>query len=254
VTSEPSKESVAVPLGYPTSTFYLDDSGVLAGGSRILVVGGIKVRRHGELLRAVRHIRDQTGFRREFKFEGINKGSAAAYYAMIDALEKSDAHIVAIVGRAHDAKSERPAWLHYATLTAQLVCGSLNRRELASLLMDEISTPTDVAFEDVVRGMVNKRLDNTSVISAACLTSHSSDGLQIADLVASAIAFDRRRIAGESGKANSIKGRIVQRLKDAFGGVDLLDRREGRVNIHSHDRARQGPKPLKLVHGRQRAS
>lgn len=251
MTHEPSNEFVSVPLNYPTSTFYLDDSGVTAGGSRILVIGGIKVRRHGQLLRAVRHIRDQTDFRHEFKFEGINKGSASAYYAMIEAIEKSDAHMVATVGRRPQPSTERPAWLHYATLTAQLVRGALNRRELASLLMDEIQTPTDIAFEDVVRGMVNKRFGNTSVISAACLSSHSSDGLQIADLIAGAIAFDRRRLAGESGKINSIKGRIVERLKEAFGGVDLVDRREGRVNIHTYESGGHGSKPLKLVHGQR---
>jgi len=132
-------------------------------------------------------------------------------------------------------KTERPTWLFYAETTAQLVRGAVNRRELVSLMMDDVSTPRDVAFEDVVRGMVNKRFGNTSVISAACLCSHSSDGLQMADLVASAIGFERRRLAGESGNANSPKAQVVNRLKAAFGGVDLLDHRGGRVNIRSYD-------------------
>jgi hypothetical protein len=90
-----------------------------------------------------------------------------------------------------------------------------------------------VAFEDVVRGMVNTRLGSTRLTTAACLDSESSDGLQVADLVASAIAFERRRLAGESGAPNSVKARVVNRLKEAFGGVDLTDGRTDRVNIQT---------------------
>ena len=38
----------------------------------------------------------------------------------------------------------------------------INRRELVSALIDEVSTPRDCAFDDTVREMVNKRLRATS--------------------------------------------------------------------------------------------
>jgi hypothetical protein len=106
-------------------------------------------------------------------------------------------------------------------------------------LIDIMSTPRDVAFEDVVRGTVNNQLGNTAVVSAACLASHASDGLQMADLVAGAVAFERRLLAGESGSPTSNKAKVVSRLKDAFGVTDFTDRRGTRVNIKSYDRARQ---------------
>lgn len=210
---------------------YTDDSGVKAGGRRLLVIGGIKVRRHGALMRAIRQVRDQSGFNGEFKFTGINKGSVSAYYGMIDALEDSDAHLIACV-------TNRPGvgeagWRFYAEVTARLLRGNINRRELVGVLMDTISTPQGVGFDDVVRGKVNKHFDSTSIVSAACLDSRSSDGLQVADLVAGAVAFERRLVAGESGKPTSIKGRVVNRLKEAFGGVDLMDCRTERVNIQT---------------------
>lgn len=223
-------QGVDVPVRYPTSMIYTDDSGVKAAGHRILVVGGIKVRRHGALLRAVKHVRDQTGFAGELKFSGINKGSLSAYYGIIQALEESDAHLIACV-------TQRPpgdtGWRFYADVTAKLVRGNINRRELVGVLMDTVSTPPDVGLDDVVRGRVNKSLNATGVVTAACLDSRSSDGLQIADLVAGAVAFERRRLAGDGGKETSIKGRVVTRLKSAFGGVDLMDCRTDRVNIHT---------------------
>lgn len=212
-----------------TSTFYLDDSGVLAGGSRLLVIGGIKVRRHGVLLRAIRHVRDQSGFRGEFKFTNINKGSASAYCGMISALAESDAHLVACVA----TRPENSGWRFYGSLTSKVVRGNINRDELVGVLMDTISTPQGIGLDDVVRGQVNKSLKTTSVVTGACLDSRASDGLQVADLIAGAIAFERRRVAGESGKRSSAKGRIVDRLKSAFDIADLADCRTDRVNIHT---------------------
>lgn len=239
-------ENTSLEAHTATSTFYIDDSGVKAGGSRLLVIGGIKVRGHGKLLRAIRHVRDQSGFQGEFKFTGINKGSLSAYYGMIDALEASDAHLVACVTH----RPSNAGWRFYASVTSRLLGGNINRRELVGVLMDMISTPQGVGFEDVVRGRVNKRLGVTSIVTAACLDSKSSDGLQVADLIASAVAFERRRQAGESGKPTSMKGRVVNRLKEAFGGVDLADIRTDRVNIQTWN-----PRPsLSVIQGKQAAS
>jgi len=65
-----SKEPVEIPLGYPTSTFYLDDSGIKAGGSRLLVIGGLKMRRHGQLLRAIRRRSRNDGLRSRVQVHG----------------------------------------------------------------------------------------------------------------------------------------------------------------------------------------
>jgi hypothetical protein len=56
-----------------------------------------------------------------------------------------------------------PAWRFYADVTARLLRGCINKRELVTVLIDIMSTPRDVAFEDVVRGTVNNQLGNTAV-------------------------------------------------------------------------------------------
>lgn len=228
-----------------TSTFYLDDSGVKAAAGTLLVIGGIKIRRHGQLMREIQDIRDQTGFRGEFKFSALNKGSISAYYAMIDALEASDAHMVACVAK----RRPNAGWRMYSNMTSAVLRGNINRNELVGVLMDVVSTPKGVAFDDIVRGHVNRSLGATAVVSAVCLDSRCADGLQIADLIAGAIAFDRRLIAGEAGKRESMKGRVVARLKSAFDVTDLTDCRTDRVNIHTWT-ARETTK-LHVVQGRQ---
>jgi hypothetical protein len=235
-----ANKPVDVPYQYPTATIYTDDSGAKSA-NRLLVIGGIKVRRHGALLRGIRHVRDQTGFSSEFKFTDMNKGSVSAYYAMIDELAKSDAHLIACVTR-RPVGPQSADWQFYAEVTSRLVRGNINRRELVGLLMDSISTPQGIGLDDVVRGRVNKSFNATAVVSAACLDSRSSDGLQVADLVASAIAFDRKMRAGEGGKESSMKGRVVARLKEAFDVADLEDSRTPKVNILTWN-----PEPLLKV-------
>jgi hypothetical protein len=211
-----------------TATFFLDDSGVKAAAGPVFVVGGFKIRSPGRLMRQVQAIRDKTGYTHEFKFSGLNQGSVSAYYALIDALAESDARLIACVTR-------RPAdadWRFYANLTAGVVRGNVNRDELVGVHFDTVSTPEDVSIDEYVKAAVNRRLGNMSVVSCTSLDSRSSDGLQIADLIAGAVAFEHRLVTGVSGKRDSMKGRVSARLKAAFSIEELVPCRNGRVNVH----------------------
>ncbi len=239
---------VDIPYRYPTAMIYVDESGSKASASKFFVIAAVKLREPGRFGRDIRALRDKTGFESEFRFSNITQGSLVPYYALVDCLAESDAHIVAcVVDRAvNDPFKGQPVWHVQAQVMTQLLVGCINRRELVGVLMDGISTPVDYALDDVVRGMVNKRLKSTSVVTAACLDSRSSDGLQVADLLASAIAFDRRREAGEHGsagsKTNSNKAKVARRLMTAFDRTGFADCREGRVNIATYRRRlRSGP-------------
>lgn len=230
---------VDVPLPYPTSTIFLDESGTKARDC--FTVAGMKVRRVGHFGRALQDIRDRHQFYGEFRFNTANDGSLPLYYDVIDMFERSDAQVV---GCVVDVSQFDPfarvtqRWRGHADVAAQLLFGCINRRELVSVLMDTITTPRGTAFEDVVRGAVNRRFGATSVVSAVCLNSQTNDSLQVADLVASAIAFERRRRAGGPGSPTSAKGKIAARLGAAIGNAGLLDGRDKRFNIATYH-----PKP-----------
>ncbi|MBV8219328.1 MAG: DUF3800 domain-containing protein, partial [Solirubrobacterales bacterium] len=215
-----------------------DESGSKASASRFFVVAAVKLRDPGKLAREIVSVRDRCDFKRsEFRFSEITRGTLPAYYELVDKLEASNAHIAACVvnKELYDAfKDKRPAWQVHAEVITQLLVGCINQRELVSVLLDGISTPVGVSMADTVRHKVNRKFKNTSIVSAACLDSRSCDGLQVADLVAGAIAFERRRLAGESGNENSNKAKVANRLKAALGGVDFTDQRVGRVNIATY--------------------
>jgi hypothetical protein len=57
------KDAVAVPRRYPTSLIFLDESGSKATGSRLFVIGAIKLREPGRFARALQDVRDRHEFR-----------------------------------------------------------------------------------------------------------------------------------------------------------------------------------------------
>ena len=82
---------------------------------------------------------------------------------------------------------------------------------------------------DDVRQLVNNRLQNQSVVTAALLDSKCCDGLQMADLIAGCVAFDTRRRAGHVD-TNGPKSVVVDQLKLAFN-LPAFNGRTPRTNV-----------------------
>lgn len=230
----PVPEAVQVPPKYPTAMIFVDESAVKVSAGRFFVVGAVKVRKPGQLLRSVQDIRDRHGYMDEFKFSKITRARTPVFSELVDVLEQSDAHIAAcIVDRTKGADpfaSSDPQWVAHARITAKLLVGIINRRELAAALLDQVSTPRGCAFDDTIREMVNARMRATSLVAATCADSSCNDGLQLADLVAGAVAHQCGQSASTSSPT-SHKGKIAARLAAAYGVASLCDIRTDRVNI-----------------------
>jgi len=226
--------AVHVPQRYPTALIFVDESAVKVSAGRFFVVGAVKVRRSGQLLRAVKDIRDRHGYVEEFKFSKITRARTPVFCELVDVLEQSDAHIAAcIVDRSNGTDpfaSSEPQWVAHARVAAKLLVGIINKRELAAALIDQVTTPKGSAFDDTVRDMVNQRMRSTSLVAASCVDSACSDGVQLADLVAGAVAHQCGQVAG-TARPSSHKGKIAARLAAAYGLKNLGDVRTDRVNI-----------------------
>jgi Protein of unknown function (DUF3800) len=131
-----------------------------------------------------------------------------------------------------------------------LLVASINKRELVTALIDEVSSPKEVAYADVVKDRVNRRLGATAVISAVCLDSKSNDMLQVADLVAGAVAYDRGLRAATYKPRSDEKRRLALRVKAALGCADFEDGRTSLVNVATFRAPTPRPrkaKPLRVV-------
>ena len=241
--------AVVVPVRYPCSVMYVDESSAKQSGGNFFVVAAVKVRQPGMLARKMKEIRDTESYDGEFKFSRVSRGKLPVYYRLIDVLEESDAHIAAcVVDRSRGVdpfKASEPEWKTHARITAKLLTGIMNRRELSSALLDHRSTPVGSAFDDTVRSMVNSRLKATGLVSAVCVDSASNDGIQVADLVAGAVALHSRAHATGEVNPNSHKAKVAGRLAAAFGVSELRDVRTERVNVMTHGSA--APNKLRSV-------
>lgn len=228
-TGTPSSTVVELPLGTPRSVFFLDESGSKGTGGKFFVVGGVKVRSPGHLLREIKAVRDRHRYFGELKFSELTHGSVPVFRDIIRALAESDTHLIAYVidKSVRDPFAGVPQWEAHAEVAAQLLHGNINRAEITTLLMDACSSPVGVAIDEVISDKVNNKIGSINLVSAVSLDSRSTDGLQLADLVASSVSFNRRA----AGKAGSPKAIVSAELAAAFGLSDFRDIRTKRVNI-----------------------
>lgn len=237
--------AVSVPPRYPTAAVFIDESGSRASGNEFFVVAALKVRQPGKLARAIQDVRDRTGFTGEFKFAEINRNSVPVYGELIRVLEESDATLAACVVSGdvcNPFQGRNDVWRVHAEITAQLLVGCINRRELVGVHMDAITTPLECSLEDTVRSLTNARLKSTSVISSVCLDSRSNDLLQVADMIAGAIRHERRLTVIPSS-TRSHKGKVALRLATAFDRPALVDGKDSRLNIATY-RGRSATRPI----------
>lgn len=208
---------------------FLDESGSKHSEGGFFVVGMVKARDVGRFLRGLRDIRDTHHVYEEMKFSKITRGSTRFYFDIAEYLAASNVRIGASVYDSNFGfEPGKETWLVQAKMSARLVAANVNRDgEAVNVLLDLVQTPRDHAMSEVVRGMVRKRLKSASMIEAYDLDSRSTDGLQVADFVASAISHERR--FGKDG--NSPKAQVAARLRRAFGLDSFDDVREGKVNI-----------------------
>lgn len=219
-------QEIRIPPSYPASLVYLDESGTVSN-DRVFVVGAVKIRDHGKFTECVRSIRERYGYYDEFRFNRVNRAKLPMYTELLEGLVSLNLNFAACIvdKEVFDPFALWPQrWEAHVHVSAQLLRGCINRRELTSVLMDMVSAPKGISVEDQVRRLVNRRLRNMAIVTAACLDSRTSDGLQIADLFAGAVAFDCRRRVGLSGNQHSHKAKLVEKFKQQLSVEDLEGR------------------------------
>jgi uncharacterized protein DUF3800 len=202
----------------------LDETGAISK-DRYFGVGLLKAGEPSRLLRRVQKLRDRRHWYTEIKFSSVTKGTLDFYRCVVDeCLANGDVGFFAFVS---DRNSADPVerfgshWEAYSKLAEQLVVASLRPGELMSLMADNYSTPDYVVFEEQLRDRVNVRVNRLGVVSVCRLDSRSSDGLQLADLLTSAVAFEFRAAAGLASPGNP-KGLLARHVRQQLGTSSCL--------------------------------
>jgi hypothetical protein len=193
-------------------------------------------------IHAIRQRHDYTG---EFKFSKITDRNIRRFFDLIEVLADSDVRLVATIvdGARYNPFKGRPQWEAHAGVISQLIIGTMNKNEIATVIVDGISTPPGCSVGTNIKRGVNSRLRATAVAQAFCLDSRTNDLLQAADLVSGAI-FNQR--SGQ-GRSDSPKGKVARRLANAFDIADFSDQRKGRVTFATLDAPRPRSRTVSVL-------
>lgn len=205
----------------PVSDMFIDESGSKTSRSKFFVLGMVKVRDTGHLMRANRSVREKHSFAGEFKSSAVTRDTKRVYFEAIEELAAANVRIGAYVfdKEIADPFEGKEVWEAQAACAAKLIRGNANKGELLSVHLDVITTPAGISLADKVKTQVNQTLECMTVVSCLDLDSRSTDGLQMADLVAGSVAYARRTWIGhspDSPTARSDKAEVAHRLRRCF--------------------------------------
>ena len=222
----PKSTGITLKRDHPTSSGFLDESGMISA-DRYFTIGLVKSTNAPKLLRAVQKFRDQKHWYTEIKFTDITKDSVDNYKAIIDICFANPGLIefwCFIADRDSSDPIERfgSQWDAYGKLAQMLVVASLHPGELIAIMADNYSTPDHVLFEEGLKAGVNRKLDRLAAVSVVRLDSKSCDGLQVADLLTSAITFEFRASAGLA-RPTGPKGEVAEHLRNSLGTTTCLN-------------------------------
>ncbi len=209
---------------HPCAAEFLDETGAIAN-DRFFAVGLLKTSEPSRLLRRIQKLRDRKHWYKEIKFTETTASSVDLYRRVTDeCLSYGDTNFFCFVAdrnKADPIDRFGSSWDAYAKLAEQLVCASARPYELISLMADNYSTPDSVLFEESLKMRVNKRLERLCLVTVCRLDSKSSDGLQLADLLTSAVAFEFRAEHG-GASPKSPKAKLSKHVRSAMGADSCL--------------------------------
>lgn len=222
------KKLYSIPGHVKISSIYLDESGSRNSRGGFFVVGFVKAREPYQLDRAVRHLRQKHHFHDEIHFSKIRKGSLDFYFDLVETIAAAD---VRVGGSVYDSRNsfsqDLETWEQQSKMAAQLIRGNVNKGEVVNIFLDLVQTPQGESAARYVKEAVNKRMGSRSVVEAYDLDSRSTDLIQLADIVASAINYERCH----QEPSNSPKAKVTTRLRRALELDSFDDIQKGKVNI-----------------------
>lgn len=222
-----------LPKSTPTSVAFLDESGAIAQ-DRHFAVGCLKLTDPDVMVRALTKLRDRRRFYSEIHFAEMKPRSLRLYKEVVDLIAAIDFSFSCfVVDRSQSDPVARfgGPWVAYERLATQLLLGSIRPGELVTVLADEYSSPDTVHFERDVCAAVNDRLDRLAVTKVLRLRSNAADGLQLADLLTSAVTFEFRQSVGHAGQT-SPKAQLAQHVRTSLGVTSFLaGHRDSRLNV-----------------------
>lgn len=237
--------NVNLPMDVQGSVYFVDEAGSKGTQGLHFVTAAVRTSDPDRLLRAVQHVRDRTGFTKadELKFGQVTRSSLPVLTQVVEEAVGAGCRFGAFVldKRHFDPWDGNAQWEGHLFATERLLRGMVTRREIAVALMDHISVPTGVSYGGVLQERLNGKLGNKRLVSAVSLDSRTCAGLQVADLIASAIFHYRKKVEDKS---------LAAFLQDQSPKAQLARAIAGALGVGSFDDCDRFPLSIKTSHER----
>nr|WP_211580427.1 DUF3800 domain-containing protein [Mobiluncus mulieris] len=215
---------------------FIDESGSKSSAGKFFVLGMVKTYLPGKLSWQLRNVKERFGFKNEFKFTKVTQDTLPVFKKLVEVAYDSSTLLAAFVADStcRDQFGNRPVWKAQADMTTQLVSHNLVPGEVACVFADVITTPRAISLAETVKRQTNFRLKRLAVANGVDLDSQACMELQLADLFAGAVSYERRLAAGIiTTDGESPKARLVEHLKMVYGCDSLGDRSGRLIKIHT---------------------
>ena len=194
------------------------------------------MRQQALLAREIRQVRQKHHYHNEIKFSSIKTRDLPFYNELAELIAQSDVRLGgSIYNSTSGFTSTKETWKQQADMARRLVVANINRKgELVNVFLDLVQTPRGQSVAEIVKHDAKRILRDRRVIEAYDMHSRSADLLQIADLVTSSIAYERKKANKpkvKPGKRVSAKARFSARLRRALELDSFDDTHHGKINI-----------------------
>lgn len=225
-----------IPPTTRTCALFIDESGSKSSAGKFFVLGMVKTYLPGKLSWQLRNVKERFGFKNEFKFTKVTQDTLPAFKELVEVAYDSSTLLAAFVADSthRDQFGNRPVWKAQADMATHLVSHNLLPGEIGCVFADVITTPRAISLAETVKRQTNVRLKRLSVTNGVDLDSQACMELQLADLFAGAVSYERRLAAGIiTTDGESPKARLVEHLKIVYGCDSLGDRSGRLIKIHT---------------------
>ncbi|MCQ9353459.1 DUF3800 domain-containing protein [Corynebacterium sp. 153RC1] len=222
---------ITLPEDAVGAVYFIDEAGSKGTLGKHFVTGAVKTADPDRLSRAVKACRDRNRFTgaEEIKFSKVTKNSEPILAEIFREAVAAECRFGAFVldKRHFDPWSSKKQWQGHLFATDRLLRGLVTRREISIALLDHIDVPEGISYGDELMKSCNTRFGNKRIASAVSLDSRTCSGLQIADLLASAVFHARKKIE-ENGlerflEDQSPKARLSRDIAAALGVSHFSD-------------------------------
>ena len=218
-----------------TASIFIDESGTKNSKGGFFVIGLIKSYEPARLWRSIRDIRQYHRYNHEIKFANINGTNIRFYFDIIEELGSSP-YVARLAGSVYDANTgfntDVETWKEQARMARRLIVGNVNRNDQAICFLDLVQTPRGETVAARVKDEANSRLEGTPIIEAYDVDSRFHDLVQLSDIIAGAIHYERTQAAGRVDiDDKNPKARACKRLARALDIDSFDDVKHYKTNI-----------------------